>query len=199
MNKLRSNRVKFSVFAMAAVLIIGIVGASLAVAAGSPGYDGESTDLEDLETARGIVYDWSLTAQPEADGGTRDWMISGEWTLDCKKQCSKVNGTGQLKNVDFDMAFAMFRDDGFGGIKGTLSHGHQFSNFLAKSLVVDDNNSIVIEGTIDGSGPIKNVGITITLKRHGGHFTFFFELDNSTGNPPIIATEVGGVVVEASK
>ena len=197
MSMLHSNRVRFSVISVAAVLIIGIVGAALSVAAGSGGYT-EASTLQELKTARGVVYDWSLTVQPEADGGTRDWMISGEWALDCLKKCSTVLGATDLNNVDFDMAFAMITDEGFGGIKGNIDHGHQFSNFLAKSVVVDDNNTIVIVGTIDGSGPIKNVGITITLKRHGGHFTFFFELDDSTGNPPIIETVVGGVVVEAS-
>ena len=65
-------------------------------------------------------------------------------------------------------------------------------------VVVDGDSTIVIKGTIDGSGPIKKVGITITLKKHSGHFTFFFLLDNSAGNPPIIVTETGGAVVETS-
>jgi len=83
--------------------------------------------------------------------------------------------------------------------EANFSHGHQWSNFSATSVDVT-GNILTIVGTINGSGPIKNVGIKLTLKRHSDpqHFTFFFDLsDGPGGDPPIIVTEVGGVVIES--
>ena len=188
MNALRSNRVKFGIVAIAAVLIFGIVGSALAVAGGFGGFK-EATAVSNLQSARGIVFDWAEVA----DG--RDFMISGEWTLKCKKACEEA----APHQIEFDMAFAMMREDV--KAEANSSHGHQWSNFSATSASVDDTGNILtIVGTINGSGPIKNVGITLTLRRHSDpqHFTFFFDLsDGPGGDPPIIVTEVGGVVIES--
>ena len=90
------------------------------------------------------------------------------------------------------MALAMARP------LGASSHGHTLWDFSANSVEVVEagsTTSLVIEGTITGSGHIGTDGITIILaKNSNGHFTFFFKMDN--GN--IITTEVGGVVVESS-
>ena len=194
MEMLRRNRVKFGVIAMVAVLTVGIAGA-IAVARGFGGYS-EASSVAGLQSARGVVYDWAQTDGPVA-GNIRDWMISGEWTLNCHKACAKA----RLHQIEFDMALAMFLDPTAPapGAKGDNSHGHQFSNFSATSATVA-GSVLTILGTIDGSGPLGG-DIIITLRRHAPtnpqHFTFSFDL---TSPPPgnIITTVVSGVVVESN-
>ena len=198
MGMLRRNRVKFSVIAVVAALILGIVGTGLILGAFYEDgiYEGP-VDVGELQTARGLVYDWAQTSETVGVTGVliRDWMISGEWTLDCGNDACKDADPG---DIEFDMAIAMIRDS----IKAEAnsSHGHIFSDFSATSATVA-GDELTIEGEITGSGPIATDGITIRLRRHGGppnnpldHFTFFFKMD--AGN--IITTEVGGVVVESS-
>ena len=87
MNILQSKRAKFGVMAMVVVLTLGIAGATLAVAAGSGGY-AENSHVEELKTARGIVYDWAETFDTANE--ERDWMVSGEWSLSCQTACAKA-------------------------------------------------------------------------------------------------------------
>ena len=177
---------EFSMVAMAAVLILGIVGSALAVAGGFGGYN-EAKTVGDLKSARGTVYDWVEVA----DG--RDFMVNGEWTLDCQTACDEA----MPHQIEFDMAFAMIRDSV--KAESNSSHGHQWSNFSASSASVS-GDVLTVVGTITGSGPIHDVGITLTVKRHSSpqHFTFLLELsDGPTGDKPIIVTEVGGVVIES--
>lgn len=198
MNMLRSNRVKFSVIAMAAALILGIVGAAVAMATWDGGYE-EATSLESLQSARGVVADYVETVQPPPTG-KRDWMVSGEWTLDCG-DLACIDDEDNLDNIEFDTAFAMMiaSKRSIQSGQGDHSHGHQFSDFEAVSSSVS-GGTLTIVGTITGSGPIKDVGITIRLvKSSSGHFTSFFKLnDGLPGNPAVIVTEIGGAVVESN-
>ena len=204
MGILRKNRVKFGVIAMVAVLILSIAGATLAVARSFGGYT-ETSSVEGLQAARGVVYDWANTwdqkwADAHSGDGNRDWMISGEWILDCHTACTKA----KPHQIDFDMAFAMMRESVKDSVLGNevenSSHGHQFSNFVASATPTEANGVLTILGTIDGSGPLGGP-IIITLKRHANtnpqHFTFFFELPDHDAATNIITTTVGGVVVES--
>ena len=186
MDMLRRNRVKSGLIALVVILTLGIAGASLAVAGGSGGYD-EPLHIQELQSARGLVYDWAETF--DSVNEERDWMISGEWTLNCQTACAKA----QLHEIDFDMGFAMLRES----VKseGNTSHGHTFWGFSATNVEVveaETTTSLVINGTITGSGPLLTDDITIRLvKNVNGHFAFFFKLSD------FITTEVGGVVVES--
>ena len=141
--------------------------------------------VADLTSARGVVYDYGETWDEKNE--TREWLMNGEWTLDCQVACAKA----KPEQVLFDMAFAMVRSD------GKSSHGHTFWGFASSGVDVvpgDKQEALEIKGTITGSGPISTGGITIKLvKNDNGHFTFFFKLDD--GN--ILTTEVAGVVLES--
>jgi hypothetical protein len=184
MARFRNRYFKVSVFVLATVLALGILGASLVADKGSGEYDRVSS-VEDLATARGVVADWAQTA----DG--RVWFINGEWTLDCHGPC--VNA--RLQNINFDLAYAMYRAEL--PQEANESHGHPFWDFSASSVEVSEDetgSTLTIVGTITGSGEIGTDGITIKLVKHTrGHFTFFFKMDE--GNA--FATEAGGVVVES--
>ncbi len=157
--------------------------------AGSAGFD-QVTALGDLATARGVVYDWSQTWDEKND--TRNWLVNGEWSLNCQVACAKA----KPEQVEYDMAFAMVRSEV--DEAGKSSHGPTFWDFEATSVEVvpgDKQGTLEIKGTITGSGPLKTGGITIKLVKKGnGHFTSFFKLDE--GSP--LQTEVGGGVLESS-
>ena len=157
--------------------------------AGSAGFD-QVTAISDLATARGVVYDWGQTWDEKND--TRNWLINGEWSLNCSVACAKA----KPEQVDYEMAFAMVRSEV--DEAGKSSHGHTFWGFEATSVEVvpgDKQETLEIKGTITGSGPLKTGGITIKLvKKDNGHFTSFFKLDE--GSP--LQTEVGGGVLESS-
>lgn len=180
----RNKYVKVTGLVLAAVLALGVAGASLVAARGSGEYDKVSS-VKDLATARGVVGDWAQTK----DG--REWFINGEWTLNCHGPC--VNA--KLQNIDFDMAYAMYRADL--AAEANQSHGHPFRDFSASNVHVSEDaiaTTLTIQGTITGSGGIGTDGITIKLvKNTNGHFTFFFKMDD--GN--VFATEAGGIVVES--
>lgn len=155
----------------------------------------EASQIGGLTSAKGIVYDRAHTS--DTVGGERDWMISGQWTLDCQTACISA----QPNEINFDMVLAMFLDPNPGdpGAKGDSSHGHQFSNFAASATPTEEDGALTVLGTISGSGPLGGP-ITITLKRHATsdpqHFTFSFELtDHSDSN--IITHAISGVVVES--
>jgi hypothetical protein len=179
---------KVSVFVLAAVLALGIAGVSLVAAKASGDYDKVSS-INRLAMARGVVSDWAQTQ----DG--REWFVNGEWTLNCHGPCVDA----ELQNIDFNMAYAMYRADITA--EENQSHGHPFWNFSASSVYVSEDvtastTTLTIEGMITGSGEIGTDGITIKLVEHtGGHFTFFFKMDE--GNA--FATEAGGVVVESTE
>ena len=84
------------VILLLAVLTLGIVGATVYAKAGE--YD-ETGSLKELKSARGLVADWAETL----DG--RDWIVTGEWTLNCGKACTKA----KPGKIDFDLAIAMYR------------------------------------------------------------------------------------------
>ena len=86
-----------AVVALAVVITVVIAGNSSVAAKGKGGFE-ETGSLQGLKSARGLVADWAQTQ----DG--RDWVISGEWTLDCKKKCTEA----KLSRIDFDMAFTMY-------------------------------------------------------------------------------------------
>ena len=155
----------------------------------------EVSQIRGLTSARGVVYDRAHTS--DTTKGERDWMISGQWTLDCQTACVSA----QPNEIDFDMTIAMFLDPNPGdpGAKGDSSHGHQFSHFVASATPTEEEGVLTVLGTISGSGPLGGP-ITITLKRHAAsdpqHFTFAFELtDHSDSN--IITHAISGVVVES--
>ncbi len=161
-------------FAVIAIAVV-IAGASMVVAKGFGGYD-QVPSADDLKQARGVVYDWATT-----DSG--EWVISGEWVLDCHGPCANA----KLHNIEFDMAWVMVRPG------GANSHSHQFSGFSATAVTLDGDN-LTIDGEITGSGPIGTDEITIKLTSIAdGNATFFFKMDE--GN--IIRTEIGGAIVES--
>ena len=184
MSLLRERGFKVALGLTIAVAALGIATASLVVAGGFGGFDRVSS-AESLSEARGVVYDWANTE----DG--RDWVISGEWTLDCDDECADAD----LDDIEFDMAFVMVRaGNGVDGSSpGDSSHSHQFAAFSATN-VTQAGDDVTIIGTITGSGPIGTDEITIRLKAIAdGNATFFFKMDE--GNA--IATEVGGAMVES--
>ena len=144
----------------------------------------DAGSLEGLESARGVVADWAQTY--DTTNGPRDWILDGEWVLDCHTACTAAN----LTQIDFDMAFAMYRES----VKDEAnnSHGHPFWDFSATSVTLADD-TLTINGNITGSGEIGEVGITIKLRKHSNHFTFSFFIDDDNS----LATEVSGAVVES--
>ena len=147
---------------------------------------GQVSAVADITSARGVVYDYAETWDEKNQ--TRDWLVNGEWILDCQVTCTEATP----EQVGFDMAFAMVRAD------GKSSHGHTFWGFESNGVSVvpgDKLEALEIKGTITGSGPISTGGITVILeKKDVGHFTFFFKLDD--GN--VLQTEVGGAVLASN-
>lgn len=185
MNFLRKRRFKATLGLAIAVAAMGIVTAAVAVAGGFGGFD-QASSAKGLSGVRGVIYDWANTK----DG--RDWVISGEWTLDCRKTCANA----KLDRIDFDMAFAMVRaGNGVDGSSpGDSSHSHQWSAFSATDVTQSSDN-LTITGMITGTGPPGTDEITIRLVNiANGHATFFFKM--ADGNA--IATEVGGAIIESS-
>ena len=197
MNIISNNKARFSVIAIAAVLILGIIGAGLIQANHTNElYEGPA-GVDDLITARGVVFD-AVETKEALPTGARDWMISGEWALDCGGlKCT--DDREHFANIHFDIAFAMFLDKT--GAKGDSSHGHTFANFVAESASVNtDGDTLTIVGDIDGSGPLDG-HVVISLKRHGsgpGHYTFSFDLDEHNEVTHIIMGPIGGVVTEST-
>jgi hypothetical protein len=165
----------------AVALVVTIVTGSSAVAqSGNEDFD-KAGSLQALKSARGQVADWAHTT----DG--RDWTLVGEWSLDCGKKCTETH----LSQIEFDMAFSMYRES----VKSqdNSSHGHPFWDFIASDVSLA-GDTLTIEGDITGSGEIGRVGIEIEIqKQANGHFTFFFTLDDVNS----IDTEVAGVVTDA--
>lgn len=157
---------------------------SLRATADQDGGFQDAGSLEDLKSARGVVADWAQTY--DTTNGPRDWILDGEWILDCHTRCTGAN----LTQIDFDMAFAMYRES----VKDEAnnSHGHPFWAFSATSVTLADD-TLTITGDITGSGEIDEVGIVIKLRKHSDHFTFSFILDDDNS----IATEVSGAVIES--
>ena len=155
----------------------------------APSGFGQVASVADLASARGVLYDYAETWDEKND--TRDWLLSGEWSLNCQVACAKA----KPEQVEFNMAFAMVRAE----VErvGNGSHGHTFWGFEATGVEVvpgDKQETLEVKGTITGSGPISTDGIKIKLvKNDNGHFTFFFKLDE--GN--VLTTEVGGGVLES--
>ena len=197
MSMLSSTKVKFSLITMAAVLILGIIGAGLIQANHTNELYAGPAGLSELTTARGVVFD-AVGTKEALPTGARDWMVSGEWTLDC----GRLNCTDDKKNftnIHFDIAFAMFLDKT--GAKGDSSHGHTFANFVADSASLNEaGDTLTITGNIEGSGPLGG-HVTMTFKRHGSgpkHFTFSFYLDEQDESSNIITEAISGVVIEST-
>jgi hypothetical protein len=140
--------------------------------------------LETLKSARGVIADWAQTY--DTTNGYRDWIIDGEWILNCHEKCTSAN----VAKIDFDMAFAMYRES----VKeeANNSHGHPFWDFSATNVTLV-GDTLTITGDITGSGEIGEVGIVITLRQHSSHFTFVFTIEDDNS----LATEVSGAVVES--
>ena len=139
-------------------LAVIIAGSSVVAATGKGGFE-ETGSLKLLKSARGVVADWAQTE----DG--RDWVISGEWTLDCTEKCVEANfskSSWPRSNIDFDMAFAMYRESV--RAEGNSSHGHQFRDFSATNVTLA-GDTLIIDGQITGSSGIGTGGIQIKLRR----------------------------------
>ena len=164
----------------------GLQNEILTLSQDAPAGFGQVSSVADLTSARGVVYDYAETWDEK--NGTREWLVNGEWSLDCQVACA----TAKPEQVQFDMAFAMVRPD------GKSSHGHTWWGFESSGVKVvpgDKQEALEIKGTITGSGPISTGGITLKLvKKDVGHFSFFFQLDD--GN--VLNTEVGGAVLESN-
>ena len=120
-------------------------------------------------------------------------MLRGEWTLDCHKECAKA----KLHQIEFDMAFAMYRESV--KAEANSSHGHQFWGFTATNVAIT-GDVLTIDGVITGSSGIITDEIQIKLRKQtNGNFTLFFKMDDGALSAPanVIVTEVGGVVIES--
>ncbi len=150
---------------------------------------GQVSSVADLTSARGVLSDSAVTWDEK--NGTREWLLSGEWALNCSLACA----TASPEQVEFGMAFSMFR--GEAAEIGKSSHGHTFWVFESTGVDVmpgDGNEALQVKGIITGSGGISTDGITVKLvKKDNGHFTFSFQLDE--GN--VLTSEVGGAVLES--
>jgi hypothetical protein len=159
-----------------------------AIPGGSVGF-GQVTSVADLASARGVLSDPATTWDEKND--TRQWIVNGEWDLNCPGVCSKAN----LQDIHYDMAFAMYRAEP--EEIGKSSHGHTFWGFQATGVEIlpgDDRQTLEIKGNITGSGEISTDGVTINLVRfNNGHFTMLVKMDD--GN--VLQSEVGGVVLES--
>ena len=157
--------------------------------AGSAGFD-QVDAIGELAMARGVVYDWGQTFDEK--NKTRNWLASGEWSLNCEVACAEA----KPEQINYSMGFAMVRAEVEEA--GKSSHGHTFWDWEATSAEVvpgDGKETLEIKGTITGSGPLKTSGITIRLvKADNGHFTYFFKFDEGS----VLTTEIGGGVLESS-
>ncbi len=153
------------------------------------GFDHVSS-VASLASASGSMSD--LAATYDDKNLVREWLVNGNWSLNCPGACAEV----QSDQIDFRMGFSMFRAEP--EKMGESSHGHTFWGFESTGVKVlpgEGKESLEIKGNITGSGPISSGGITIMLeKKDNGHFTFSFKLDD--GN--VLTSTVGGVVL-ASK
>ena len=152
------------------------------------GFD-QVSSVAELATARGSMSDRAATYDDVNQD--REWLIIGEWSLNCSEACAEA----PIDQIDFDMGFSMFRAEV--GEMGKSSHGHTFWGFESTGVTVlagDGKETLELKGAITGSGGISTDGITIKLeKKDNGHFTFSFQLDD--GN--VLTSEVGGVVLES--
>ena len=112
------------------------------------------------------------------------WVISGRWTLSCgASACSEAS----LNDIVFEMTHDMMRPD------GSAAHSHTYSDFRAISVTVS-GHTLIIEGTVTGSGPVGTTPITIKLNLESGlnveSGEFSFELPGNAH----LQGEVKGVI-----
>ena len=126
----------------------------------------------DLTRARGVVYGVS--------GGA--WVLSGEWELNCRPGGCE----GDVEDISFDLAHVM--------VMPGDSHSHVYTDFVAVTSTLRAD-SITIEGTIVGSGPVGGpTDIVIELVDIvDGNSGFFFELPANLH----LTGRIGGVIVES--
>lgn len=151
------------------ILVIGTCSGMVTTVYGFP----QANSAVDISTARGVVYD--VTED--------DWVLNGDWELRCGGACIDT----EPANIDFDLSIVMVRPD------GADSHSHTFDNFIASS-VSESDNTLTIEGTIEGTGAVGGLtDITITIVDVGGADTSSIAFP---GNGHILG-DVGGVVVRS--
>ncbi len=152
------------------------------------GFD-QVSSLAELATARGSMSDRAATYDDK--NLDREWLLIGDWSLNCSEACAEA----PIDQIDFGMAFSMFRAEV--GEMGNSSHGHTFWGFEATGVKVlpgDGKETLELKGDITGSGGLSTDGITIKLeKKDKGHFTFSFQLDDWN----VLRSQVGGVVLES--
>ena len=145
----------------------------------------------ELTQARGQVFDWVRGPVNRPDiGPESDWIITGEWTLDCNAECV-VADLGEIK---FGMALAMLQPG------GDESHSHQLNGFLAKSVEhITSGPGNILAGdslTIKGEINVELGRFDIVLELVGigiGRESFFFTL-----SPPAPWQDrAGGVITES--
>lgn len=164
------------------LLTISFGGGSVAVAR-SRGEFKQADSAAELKKARGLVYDWTTPA---------DWVVSGEWTLNCKEACASAG----LNEIQFDLTVAMVRSGFVMTSPGAASHSHSFTDFSATGATISGDD-LTITGTITGSGPIGSANITIRLNGVNGAGTFSFELTTAGAPNSHLMGEIGGVIVES--
>ena len=151
-----------------------------------PGF--QVATVADLEYAEGRVADWVKGPRSLSDPEIVEWIVVGDWILDCNDPCIDAS----LKEIDFSMAMAMFQP------QGEASHSHQFTKFAATKVdqktsgpgQVVQADDLTLEGKINFS-PVGLVDITIELVGvSNGNATFFFTL--GAGSP--FQDRSGGVV-----
>ena len=152
----------------------------------------ERDPAAELREAGGPVDDTTEIDEPP------HWVISGEWTLSCgASACSEAS----LNDIVFEMTHDMMRPD------GAAAHSHTYSDFRATSVTVSHmiedfplpqgpvaSDTLIVEGTVTGSGPIGTTPITLRLNLETGlnveSGEFSFELPGNAH----LQGEVKGVI-----
>lgn len=169
-----SKRIAIVLIVAVALLAIAGIAAAQSGALNSTGRFPQVASAADLTLAKGIVHDVNADA----------WVLDGQWELKCRTGGCQ----GDLTRISFDLAHVMVKPSGLS------SHAHVYADFVATSSTLGAD-SITIEGTIVGSGPVGGpTDIVIELVDIvNGNSEFFFELPVN-GH---LTGRIGGVTVSS--
>ena len=180
-----NKRLRFAI-AGVGIAIIGLVGGYLLF--GNQATPGVQLGEQEGNEEEGIPQVASVLELIEAsglvDGLTIDgWVVSGEWTLRCRVPCYDAD----VADIQFEMRTDMVRTN------GANSHSHSYSRFSPASVMAVDEDSLIIEGTISGSGPVGTNQITIKLNQVSSIGALLFELPGNSH----LRGEIRGIIVQS--
>jgi len=180
-----NKRLKFAI-AGVGIAIIGLLAVYLLF--GNQATPGVQVREQEGNEEGGILQVASVLELIEAsglvDGLTIDgWVVSGEWTLRCSVPCYDTD----IADIQFEMRTDMVRTN------GANSHSHSYSRFSPASVLAVDEDSLIIEGTIFGSGPVGTNQITIKLNEVSSIGALLFELPGNSH----LRGEIRGIIVQS--